>query len=46
MGMIKDYMRDSNVKLLWNIVNMFMNFCFVYGVVIFCNVDVFVYVVV
>lgn len=43
MGMIKDYMRNSGVKLLWNTANMFTNPRFVHGAATSCNADVFAY---
>ena len=41
--MIKDYMKTSNVKLLWNTANMFTNPRFVHGAATSCNADVFAY---
>lgn len=43
VGMIKEYMRNSNVKLLWNTANMFTNPRFVHGAATSCNADVFAY---
>ncbi|WP_078408990.1 xylose isomerase [Priestia abyssalis] len=43
VGMIKDYMKTSNVKLLWNTANMFTNPRFVHGAATSCNADVFAY---
>lgn len=43
VGMIKDYMRNSGVKLLWNTANMFTNPRFVHGAATSCNADVFAY---
>ncbi len=40
--MIKDYMKTSDVKLLWNTANMFTNPRFVHGAATSCNADVFV----
>ncbi|MEH6907920.1 xylose isomerase [Neobacillus drentensis] len=41
--MIKDYMKTSNTKLLWNTANMFTNPRFVHGAATSCNADVFAY---
>lgn len=41
--MIKDYMKTSNTKLLWNTANMFSNPRFVHGAATSCNADVFAY---
>lgn len=41
--MIKDYMKTSNTKLLWNTANMFTNPRFVHGAATTCNADVFAY---
>ncbi len=41
VDMIKDYMRTSGVKLLWNTANMFTNPRFVHGAATSCNADVF-----
>lgn len=41
--MIKDYMKTSNTKLLWNTANMFSNPRFVHGAATTCNADVFAY---
>ncbi|MED4697118.1 xylose isomerase [Peribacillus frigoritolerans] len=43
VSMIKEYMKTSNVKLLWNTANMFTNPRFVHGAATSCNADVFVY---
>jgi xylose isomerase len=43
VGMIKDHMKTSNVKLLWNTANMFTNTRFVHGAATSCNADVFAY---
>ncbi len=43
VGMIKEYMKTSNVKLLWNTANMFTNPRFVHGAATSCNADVFAY---
>jgi xylose isomerase len=43
ISMIKDYMKSSNVKLLWNTANMFTNSRFVHGAATSCNADVFAY---
>ncbi|MBN8252179.1 xylose isomerase [Priestia flexa] len=43
VNMIKDYMKTSNVKLLWNTANMFTNPRFVHGAATSCNADVFAY---
>ncbi|MEK5211584.1 xylose isomerase [Bacillus sp. FSL R5-0603] len=43
VGMIKDYMKNSGVKLLWNTANMFTNPRFVHGAATSCNADVFAY---
>ncbi len=43
VDMIKDYMRTSGVKLLWNTANMFTNPRFVHGAATSCNADVFAY---
>ena len=42
-SMIKDYMKESNVKLLWNTANMFTHPRFVHGAASSCNADVFAY---
>lgn len=41
--MIKDYMKTSTTKLLWNTANMFTNPRFVHGAATTCNADVFAY---
>lgn len=41
--MIKDYMKTSNTKLLWNTANMFTNPRFVHGAATSCNAEVFAY---
>ncbi len=43
VAMIKDYMKDSKVKLLWNTVNNFTNPRFVHGAATSSNADVFAY---
>ncbi|MDM5283710.1 xylose isomerase [Peribacillus frigoritolerans] len=43
VSMIKEYMKTSNVKLLWNTANMFTNPRFVHGAATSCNADVFAY---
>ncbi|NPC94729.1 xylose isomerase [Bacillus sp. WMMC1349] len=43
LAMIKDYMKTSNTKLLWNTANMFTNRRFVHGAATACNADVFAY---
>ncbi|MCZ4248754.1 xylose isomerase [Bacillus amyloliquefaciens] len=43
VSMIKEYMRNSGVKLLWNTANMFTNPRFVHGAATSCNADVFAY---
>ncbi|MFS0596856.1 xylose isomerase [Peribacillus frigoritolerans] len=43
VSMIKEYMKTSNVKLLWNTANMFTNPRFVHGAATTCNADVFAY---
>jgi len=43
VAMIKDYMKDSNVKLLWNTVNNFTHPRFVHGAATSNNADVFAY---
>ncbi|MDU0812723.1 xylose isomerase [Bacillus siamensis] len=43
VSMIKEYMRTSGVKLLWNTANMFTNPRFVHGAATSCNADVFAY---
>ena len=41
VAMIKDYMRSSKVKLLWNTSNLFTNPRYVHGAATSCNADVF-----
>ncbi|WP_019394637.1 xylose isomerase [Priestia filamentosa] len=43
IAMIKEYMKTSNVKLLWNTANMFTHPRFVHGAATSCNADVFAY---
>ncbi|MDL4840297.1 xylose isomerase [Aquibacillus rhizosphaerae] len=43
VAMIKDYMKDSKVKLLWNTANNFTNPRFVHGAASSNNADVFAY---
>ncbi|MCM3673085.1 xylose isomerase [Peribacillus simplex] len=43
VSMIQEYMKTSNVKLLWNTANMFTNPRFVHGAATSCNTDVFAY---
>lgn len=43
VSMIQEYMKTSNVKLLWNTANMFTNSRFVHGAATSCNADVFAY---
>ncbi|WP_186578144.1 xylose isomerase [Aquibacillus kalidii] len=43
VAMIKDYMKDSKVKLLWNTANNFTNPRFVHGAASSSNADVFAY---
>lgn len=43
VAMIKDYMKDSKTKLLWNTVNNFTNPRFVHGAASANNADVFAY---
>src|SRR5699024_3593154 len=45
VNMIKDYMKDSKTKLLWNTVNNFTHPRFVYGAATSNNADVFAYAV-
>ena len=40
---IQDYMKTSNVKLLWNTANMFKHPRYVHGAATTCNADVFAY---
>jgi xylose isomerase len=42
-AMIKDYMKTSRTKLLWNTVNAFTHPRFVHGAATSCNADVFAY---
>ncbi|PYZ96483.1 xylose isomerase [Alteribacter lacisalsi] len=42
-GMIKEYMKDSKTKLLWNTANNFTNPRFVHGAASSSNADVFAY---
>jgi xylose isomerase len=41
--MIKDYMKTSKTKLLWNTANLFTNPRYVHGAATTCNADVFAY---
>ena len=43
VAMIKDYMKSSGVKVLWNTVNMFTHPRYVHGAGTSCNADVFAY---
>ncbi|GAF64741.1 xylose isomerase [Bacillus sp. TS-2] len=43
VSMIKDYMKTSKVKLLWNTANMFTNPRFVHGAATTSNAEVFAY---
>ena len=43
VAMIKDYMKDSKTKLLWNTANMFTHPRFVHGAATSSNADVFAY---
>ncbi|HEX7057086.1 MAG TPA: xylose isomerase, partial [Bacilli bacterium] len=43
VAMIKERMKASGVKLLWNTANMFTNPRFVHGAATSCNADVFAY---
>jgi xylose isomerase len=43
ISMIKEYMKTSKTKLLWNTANMFSNPRFVHGAATTCNADVFAY---
>src|SRR5699024_4083278 len=43
VSMIKDYMKDSKTKLLWNTVNNFTHPRFVHGAATSSNADVFAY---
>ncbi|WP_134704521.1 xylose isomerase [Ammoniphilus sp. YIM 78166] len=44
VSMIKDYMKTSKTKLLWNTANMFSNARFTHGAGTTCNADVYAYV--
>ncbi|WP_042352421.1 xylose isomerase [Bacillus massiliigorillae] len=43
VNMIKDYMKTSKTKLLWNTANLFTNPRYVHGAATSCNADVFAY---
>lgn len=43
IGMMKDYMKTSKVKLLWNTANMFTNPRFMHGAATSSNAEVFAY---
>ncbi|MBD8069058.1 xylose isomerase [Bacillus sp. PS06] len=43
VAMIKEYMKTSNTKLLWNTANMFTNPRYVFGAATSSNADVFAY---
>ncbi|VBB09077.1 xylose isomerase [Lucifera butyrica] len=43
VALIKEYMKTSKTKLLWNTVNMFSHPRFVHGAATTCNADVFAY---
>ncbi|MFD2705862.1 xylose isomerase [Salibacterium lacus] len=43
VGMIKEYMKDSNTKLLWNTANNFTHPRFIHGAATSNNADVFAY---
>lgn len=43
VSMIKDYMKDSNVKLLWNTANMFTHPRWVHGAATSSNADVYAF---
>src|SRR5699024_9274625 len=43
VSMIKNYMKDTNIKLLWNTANMFTHPRFVHGAATSNNADVFAY---
>jgi xylose isomerase len=43
VSMIKEYMKTSKTKLLWNTANMFTNPRYVHGAATSCNADVFAY---
>lgn len=43
VSMIKEYMKTSKTKLLWNTANMFTNPRYVHGAATSCNADVYAY---
>lgn len=43
VAMIKDYMKTSGVKLLWNTANMFTHPRYMHGAATTCNADVYAY---
>lgn len=43
VAMLKDYMKSSGKKLLWNTANLFTNPRYVHGAATSCNADVFAY---
>jgi xylose isomerase len=43
VALIKDYLKTSKTKLLWNTANLFSNPRFVHGAATTCNADVFAY---
>lgn len=43
IALMKEYMKTSNTKVLWNTANMFSNPRFVHGAATTCNADVFAY---
>lgn len=43
VGMFKDYMKSTGIKLLWNTANMFTNPRFVHGAATTSNADVYAY---
>lgn len=43
VAMMKDYMKTSKAKLLWNTANMFVNRRFMHGAATSCNADVYAY---
>ncbi|CUH94673.1 Xylose isomerase [Propionispora sp. 2/2-37] len=43
IGMIRDYLKTSKTKLLWNTANMFTHPRFMHGAATTCNADVFAY---
>ena len=43
VALMHDYMKTSNVKLLWNTANLFTHPRFVHGAATSCNADVFAY---